>query len=327
MTGHLNWGILSAAKIAREFVAPALEAAEGCRIAAVASRTPGKAEALAAPYGDLRIHHDYEALLADPGVDAVYIGLPNSAHVEWTEKALRAGKHVLCEKPLAMKHEEIARLIRARDESGRFAAEGYMVTHHPQWTRVKALIAAGEIGTLRHVQSGFSFVNTDRGNIRNDRSQGGGALRDIGVYPSIVTRFVTGEEPGEVSARLDWEDGIDASARVWAEFPSFTMDFFVSMRRAKYQQMLFHGDRGWIRATAPFNADVYGPVMLEISTEAGIRTEDFNGHAQYRLQAEAFARSALEGAAYPCPLEMSFGNQRMIDAIYMADESWREEMA
>lgn len=327
MAEQLNWGILGAAKIAKEFMAPALDAAPSARIAAIASRTPGKGEALALAHGKPKTYRDYEALLADPGVDAIYIGLPNSAHVEWTEKALRAGKHVLCEKPIAMKFDEVGALIKARDETGRFAAEAFMVTHHPQWARVKELVAGGEIGTLAHVQGGFSFFNDDRRNIRNDRSQGGGALRDIGVYPSIVTRFVTGEEPHEVSSRLDWEDGIDASARVWADFPSFTMDFFVSMRRAPYQQMLFHGDKGWIRVTAPFNADVYGPVKLEISTAAGTRIEDFDGHDQYALQAEAFAAAVQDGAAFACPLEMSYGNQRMIDAIYMADENWREEMA
>ncbi|KDB02297.1 oxidoreductase [Defluviimonas sp. 20V17] len=319
MTEQLNWGILSAAKIAREFVAPAIHASARGRIAAVASRTPGKAEALAAPYGPVAIHHDYQALLADPGVDAVYIGLPNAAHVEWTEKALRAGKHVLCEKPLALTAAEIEALIRTRDETGRFAAEAFMVTHHPQWLRVRELVASHEIGRLVGVQGGFSFYNDDPGNIRNDAAQGGGALRDIGVYPAIVTRFVTGEEPGKISARLDWDGGIDASARVWADFTSFTLEFFVSMRRAPWQQMLFHGEKGWIRVNAPFNAEAYGDPVIEIFTVAGGRRfEHFARIDQYAAQAEAFAASVFDGAPYACPLEFSLGNQKMIDAIYVA---------
>jgi predicted dehydrogenase len=322
MTTQLNWGILSAAKIAREFVAPAIHASARGRIAAVASRTPGKAEALAAPYGPVTIHHDYDALLADPGVDAVYIGLPNAAHVEWTEKALRAGKHVLCEKPLALEAAEIEALIRTRDETGRFAAEAFMVTHHPQWRRVRELVAAGEIGALIGVQGGFSFFNDDPGNIRNDAAQGGGALRDIGVYPSVVTRFVTGEEPQDICARLSWENGIDASARVWADFPSFTLEFFVSMRRALWQQMLFHGDKGWIRVNAPFNAEVYGDPVIEIFTGVGgRRTERFARVDQYVAQSDAFAASVLDGAPYACPLEFSLGNQSMIDAIYRAESA------
>ena len=154
-------------------------------IAAIASRTPGKAAAMAAPYGAVRLHDSYEALLADPGVDAIYIPLPNHQHVEWTAKCLEAGKHVLCEKPIALRAEEIDGLIALRDRTGLVAAEAFMVTHHPQWIRARELVAEGAIGTLRQVQGAFSFFNDDPGNIRNRADLAGGALRDIGVYPCI----------------------------------------------------------------------------------------------------------------------------------------------
>ena len=157
---RVRWGVLSAGKIAREWVAPALHASERGDLVAVASRTPGKAEALAAPYG-ARTYSTYEALLADPDVDAIYIPLPNGDHVEWTAKCLEAGKHVLCEKPLALKAEEIDRLIALRDRTGLLAAEAFMVTHHPQWLRVRELIAEGAIGRLRQVQGAFTFFNDD----------------------------------------------------------------------------------------------------------------------------------------------------------------------
>ena len=317
MSESVRWGVLSAAKIAREWVCPAIHNSTAGHIAAIASRTPGKAADLATPYGDVTLFDDYDAMLADPEIDAVYIPLPNAGHVEWTKRALAAGKHVLCEKPIALKAEEVDELIAARDASGLLAAEAFMVVHHPQWHRVRQLLAEGVIGDLSHVQGGFSFFNDDAANIRNDPKQAGGALRDIGVYPSVTTRFVTGEEPDAIRSRIDWDRGIDATARVWAEFPSFTMDFYVSMRMHPYQQMLFHGDTGWIRVATPFNAKLYGDDLLEIRDQSGaVRLERFPLVDHYVEQINAFNASVLTGADYPCTLEFSRANQRMIDMIY-----------
>ncbi|MEO1314398.1 MAG: Gfo/Idh/MocA family oxidoreductase [Pseudomonadota bacterium] len=315
---QLRWGILSAAKIAQEWVAPAIHASTSSRIVAIASRTPGKAEALAQPYGALRLHSDYDALLADTEVDAIYIPLPNGTHVEWTQKCLAAGKHVLCEKPIALAEAEIDGLITARDAADKFAAEAFMVTHHPQWRRVRDLIAEGAIGDLRHVQGAFSFFNTDPDNIRNRADQAGGALRDIGVYPSVVTRFVTGAEPETIRAEIDWDEGIDATARIWATFPEFTMDFYVSMRMAPRQQMVFHGTTGFLTVETPFNAKLYGDDVLTLAMGNTLTRERFPLVDQYVEQIEAFAATVRTGAAYACPLEFSKGNQRMIDMIYAA---------
>ncbi len=147
----VRWGILSAAKIAREYVAPGIHDSARGVIAAIASRTPGKAETLAAPYGDVRIHSDYDALLADPEIDAIYIPLPNGDHVEWTLKCLEAGKHVLAEKPIALRADEIDGLIAARDRTGLVAAEAFMVTHHPQWIRAREMLCQNSMrsGTSR----------------------------------------------------------------------------------------------------------------------------------------------------------------------------------
>ena len=319
MADVVGWGILGAAKIAREWVCPAIHASERGRVAAVASRTPGKGEALAAPYG-ARVHASYEALLADPEIDAVYVPLPNIDHVEWTEKCLAAGKHVLCEKPIAMRAEEIDRLIAARDTSGKLAAEAFMVVHHPQWHRVRDLVRGGGIGRLAHVQGAFSFMLRDPANIRNDAAQGGGALRDIGVYPCVATRFVTGAEPVAVThAEIDWDLGIDATARVMAAFPDFRLDFYVSMRMAPRQLMAFHGEEGVVSVIGPFNAGAYADQVIEIRDADGrVTLERFGRADQYRAQADAFHAAVLDGAAYPCTLEFSRGNQAMIDAIYAA---------
>ncbi len=316
--GHVRWGILSAGKIAKEWVAPAIHMSDRGSVALIASRTPGKAEALAAPYG-AGVTNSYEELLADPAIDAIYIPLPNGDHVEWTAKCLEAGKHVLCEKPLALAAAQIDDLIALRDRTGLLAAEAFMVTHHPQWLRVKALLAEGAIGDLRHVQGAFTFFNDDPGNIRNMAGLGGGALRDIGVYPSVTTRFVTGAEPLHIAAEIDWDAGIDATARVRATFPDFHMDFYVSMRMAPRQLMTFHGTTGWLAVHAGFNAGSYGDEVIEMRhDDAETSLERFPRADQYRAQIDAFNASILDGAAFPCTLEFSRGNQRMIDMIYEA---------
>ena len=316
---RVRWGILGAAKIAQEWVAPAIHISDRGVVAAVASRTPGKAEALAAPHG-ARALASYEALLADPAIDAVYVPLPNAAHVEWTAKCLEAGKHVLCEKPIALKAAEIDALIALRDRTGRVAAEAFMVTHHPQWLRVRELVQGGAIGRLRQVQCGFSFMLRDAGNIRNDPAQGGGALRDIGVYPCVTTRFATGAEPVAIShAEIDWDLGIDATARVLAAFPDFHLDFYVSMRMAPRQSMVFHGEEGTLLVWAAFNAGAYADQVLELRDADGrVVLERFGRADQYRAQIDAFNAAVLDGADFPCPLEFSRGNQAMIDMIYAA---------
>jgi predicted dehydrogenase len=316
--GMIRWGILGAAKIAREWLCPAIHMSERGVLAAIASRRTERAAAMAAPYG-ARVVDGYEALLADPEIDAIYIPLPNSDHVAWTLKCLEAGKHVLCEKPIALNAPEIDALIAARDRSGRFAAEAFMVTHHPQWHRVRQLIADGAIGRLRHVQCAFSFFNEDPENIRNQARLGGGALRDIAVYPCVTTRFVTGEEPTAVRAEIDWDLGIDATARVRADFPSFRLDFYVSMRMAARQFIAFHGTEGWLNVEAPYNAGYYADDAIELRREGGtIVRERFPLADQYRSEIDAFNATVLDGAPFDCPLEFSRGNQVMIDMVYAA---------
>ena len=317
---QVRWGVMGAAKIAREHLAPAIHMSASGVLAAVASNDAGRAAALAAPYG-ARAIVGYDALLADREIDAVYIPLANSDHVGWTLKALAAGKHVLCEKPIALEAAQIDTLIAARDAAGRLCAEAFMVTHHPQWARARAIIASGELGALRQVDGAFSFLNADPANIRNRADLAGGALRDIGVYPVVTTRFATGLEPVAARARLDWDAGIDATARVSLDFPGFAAEFYVSMRMAARQEMVFHGDKAWLRVRTPFNAGLYGEDVLELRDAAGnYRLERFPAVNQYVLQIEAFNQSVLTGAPFPCPLAFSRGNQAAIDAIYRAGE-------
>lgn len=313
----IRWGVLGAANFAREHMAPAIHAAEGATLAALATSDPAKAAPFKAFAPGLRVHDSYDALLADPDIDAVYVPLPNHLHVEWTIKALDAGKPVLCEKPIGLHTDDFDRLIAARDASGLLAAEAYMIVHHPQFQRARDLVQSGAIGTLRHVDAVFTFFNDDTGNIRNQANAGGGGLSDIGVYTLGGTRFVTGEEPRAIThAEIDEENGVDIYAQSTARFETFTLSSMVSIRMFKRQRLTFQGDMGILTLTCPFNANAHDQAELVLETQANSKTiERFPGVNQYVLQVEAFGRAVRGEETYPCPLEFSRGTQAMIDMI------------
>lgn len=318
----VRWGILGAANFAKEQMAPAIHAAKGAELAALATSSAEKAAGFLAFCPGLKIHASYEALLADPTIDAVYVPLPNHLHVEWTLKALAAGKHVLTEKPIAMQASEIDQIIAARDASGLLAAEAYMIVHHPQWQLAKTWLEAGEIGTLRHVDAAFTYCLTDMTNIRNRPEAGGGSLRDIGVYTFGSARFVTGSEPVDLSARLILENGVDTFAQVSGIMDGphgrFTYESITSMRLYNRQTVVFQGDRGMIRLDGgPFNANYNDIAEIELHQNGNkVITERFPTSNHYVLQVEAFGRSVREGVTYPCPLEFVKGTQAMIDTVF-----------
>ncbi|WP_298842580.1 Gfo/Idh/MocA family oxidoreductase [uncultured Roseobacter sp.] len=321
----VNWGILGAANFAANHMGPAIHAARGAHLAALGTSDPAKAAPFSEFAPGLTVHDSYDAVLADPGIDAVYIPLPNHLHVEWSLRALDAGKHVLCEKPMTLQADQFDELTEARDKSGLLAAEAFMIVHHPQFVRAKELVAEGAIGAVRHVDAVFSYYNADTGNIRNQAAAGGGGLPDIGVYTFGAARFVMGEEPEEVPfAHIDYENGVDTFVQMAARFPSFTYSALVSMRLFNRQEVVFHGDKGVLRVTCPFNAGVFD--QAEISVETGgqaRRIERFPGVNQYVLQVEAFCRSVQTGAPYACPLEFSKGTQAMMDMTFAAAKAGR----
>ncbi|MCB1438479.1 MAG: Gfo/Idh/MocA family oxidoreductase [Nitratireductor sp.] len=320
-----KWGILSTAKIGREQVIPQLQDSENGVVSAIASRDQARARALADRFGVPLAFSSYDELLASDEVDGVYIPLPTSQHIEWSIKAAKAGKHVLCEKPIALNADEIAPLIEARDAAGVLVSEAFMVTYHPQWRKVRELINEGAIGRLRHVQGAFSYFNMDPGDMRNQVALGGGGLPDIGVYPTVTTRFATGSEPLRVQASVerDAEFGTDIYASVKADFGDFELSFYCSTQMALRQVMVFHGEKGFIEVTAPFNAGDYGHAVVTLH-DAGheqARTFRFPGIRQYRLQAEAFVRKTQGGDEEVFTLEQSVLNQKLIDAVYRAGSS------
>ncbi|NOE17474.1 Gfo/Idh/MocA family oxidoreductase [Ruegeria atlantica] len=318
MQRPVQFGVLGAAKFAREYMAPAIHAANGARLAALATSDTAKAEPFQSFCPDLQVFDSYDALLADAGIDAIYIPLPNHMHAEWSLKALKAGKHVLCEKPMTMKADEFDALIQKRDQSGLLAAEAYMIVHHPQWQLARKLIAAGAIGNLVHVTGAFSFDNrSDTRNIRNRAETGGGGLRDIGVYVIGGARFATGQEPVSVQSAIRWQDDIDIFTEIRAQFPGFTYSSYVSIRMHPHQEMVFHGESGLIRLTTPFNARVFGEARVELHRPGlEVQVTRFPGADHYKLQVEAFCRSIRDGAEYPCPLEFSRGTQEVIDRVF-----------
>ena len=321
----VNWGILGAAKFARQHMGPAIHAASGARLAGVASRS-GDISAFQSFAPDCVAFDSYEALLASDAVDAVYIPLPNHLHVEWAMHAMEAGKHVLVEKPLAMEADAFNAVIAKRDATGLICAEAYMIPHHPQWQRAKALYKAGAIGDLVLVDTVFSYDNSaDTGNIRNRPETGGGSLPDIGVYTFGCARLVTGQEPLSLQAHIRRENDVDVFAHVTGDFPGFRYSSVTSMRAHPRQEVSFHGRDGVIRLTAPFNPGVFGPARLELHRNdhgggaASVTEERWPGINHYVLQVEAFGRSVREGAAYPVPLEFSKGTQAMIDMAFASE--------
>src|SRR5271165_5422581 len=205
MTKVVRWGVLGVANIAVKKVIPAMQKGRLTEVTAIASRDSSKAGEAARHLGIPKAYGSYEELLADPEIDAVYNPLPNHLHVPWSIKAAQAGKHVLCEKPIALSAAEARALIRARDASGVLMGEAFMVKTHPQWLRVREIVRAGELGEVRSIQAAFSYFNRDPANVRNVPAYGGGGLMDVGCYPITMSRFLFGHEPTRVSGLVSYD--------------------------------------------------------------------------------------------------------------------------
>ena len=292
MSDDLTWGILGCSKFALEHMLPAMQLAKNNKCIAIATTDISKTKPFLEINKDIKIYLNYNELLNDDNVDAVYIPLPNHLHLEWTKKAILAGKHVLCEKPIALKANDIDELIKLRDQTGLLVAEAYMIIHHPQWTYAKQLLQSGAIGNLVQVDGVFSYNNSaDINNIRNNSLSGGGGLLDIGVYTFGSTRFMTNEEPQAIShASIIWENKVDVWAHVSAQFQTFNFIGVTSMRMHPRQEMNFHGSKGLIKLTSPFNPQVFGEAKVHIDTKDGMRkTMKFTTENHYVNQLEAFS--------------------------------------
>src|ERR1700676_1462276 len=252
----VKWGVLGAASIAVRKVIPGMQQGEYCDVAAIASRDLAKARAAAATLKIGKSYGSYEELLADPEIEVIYNPLPNHLHVPWSIKAMEAGKHVLCEKPIALNAAEARTLLPVRDRAGVKIGEAFMVRTHPQWLRTRELIREGRIGDLRAIVGVFSYFNRDAKNVRNKPEWGGGGLMDIGCYPVTMSRFMYGAEPQRVSGVLerDPEFGTDRLASPTLDFSGGHSMFTCSTQMVPYQRMQFLGTKGRIEIEIPFNA-------------------------------------------------------------------------
>lgn len=320
-----RWGVLSTAKIGIEQVIPAIVLANNGVLSAIASRDLKKAKAVAERFGARHAFGSYDELLASDTVDGVYIPLPTSQHVEWAAKAAEAGKHVLVEKPLALDAKDLLPLIKLRNRKKVLISEAFMVTYHPQWLKVRELVRSGAIGKLKYVQGAFTYFLMDPTNMRNILSLGGGALPDIGVYPTVSTRFVSGKEPRRVQATIERDKKFktDIYSSIRADFGDFELSFYLSTQMANRQLMVFHGDEGFIEVRSPFNAGLYEHHKIELHNQKHTEAQIFRfpGTQQYALQVEAFARVAQGGKEEHFTLESSVANQKVIDAIFRAGAS------
>jgi predicted dehydrogenase len=318
-----RWGILSTARIAQRIVEGA-RLSESAKIVAVGSRDLTRAQAYASEHGIDRVHGSYEDLLADPEVDAVYIPLPNHLHAEWTIAAARAGKHVLCEKPLALTVAEAERMVAACEASGVRLMEAFMYRHHPSWVAVRELITTGRIGELVAVQSWFSFFNDDPANIRNIVSAGGGALYDIGCYCINLSRMLFRAEPMRVRSALrrDPIGGTDTLASAILEFAGGIASFTVSTRAEDDQRVHVEGTTGRISVEIPFNIPPDRPTRIHLVSGGeppvapNVETLTFEPADPYTVEAEAFARAVLEKRPVPVPPADAVANLRVTEAIF-----------
>jgi predicted dehydrogenase len=317
MPEKVRWGVLGAAKIATVKVIPAMQRGTRSEVVAIASRDLNKARRSAVELGIPKAYGSYEELLADPEIEAIYNPLPNHLHVLWSIRAAEAGKHVLCEKPIALSVAECRTLIDARDRTGVKIGEAFMVRTHPQWLRAREIVRSGEIGELRAVVAMFSYFNRDAANIRNVPEWGGGALMDIGCYPIQISRFLFEQEPVGVMGRLelDPEMGVDRLTSALLAFPSGHGVFTCSTQMIPYQKVQVLGTRGRIEVEIPFNAPPDRPTRIFVDNGSGLKTEEFAICDQYTIQGDLFSLAVREGGEVPTPLEDSLRNMQVIEDL------------
>lgn len=333
MTQTIRWGVLGCAGIATKAVIPAIQSSQHGKVAAIASRSPEKAGAVARKFGIAKVHGSYEALLADPEIDAIYNPLPNHLHVPLTIRALEHGKPVLCEKPIALSANEALKLIDAQKAAGLPVAEAFMVRHHPQWKMVKSLIAAGRIGEVRAIQTIFSYFLDDPQNVRNQADIGGGGLFDVGCYAINTARFLFGAEPVQAIALMDRDPafGTDRLTSGLLAFPEGRqLAFTCSTQLSLTQKVTILGTKGRIEIAVPFNATGDQATVLIVDDGrdlvGGGREEIVVDPAdQYRLQVDAFAAAVLSGVPLETGLDDALANMKAIDALFRSAESGRWE--
>jgi predicted dehydrogenase len=328
----MAWGVLGAADIALRKVIPGMLTADDVEIVAIASRDGAKAREAADRFGIRKSHGSYEALLADSAVEAVYIPLPNHLHVPWSIRALEAGKHVLCEKPIGLTAAEAEALIAARNRSGKQVLEAFMVRQHPQWLLARDIVRSGLLGTVRLVTATIGYYNRDPANVRNIADIGGGALYDVGCYAIVFGRFLWGAEPSRVAALIDRDPdmGTDRLTSGLVDFGGGRqLVFSVSTQLCRYQTVQAFGEEARLAVPVSLNAPPEDAMHVLVDRTgafdgSGIETHELPPVDQYARQAE-LATAVFRGARAEFPIEDAIANMRVVDALYRAGESGRWE--
>jgi len=324
VTEPVRWGVLGCADIAVKKVIPAMRASAASKVIAIASRSPERARATADQFGIPSCHAGYQDLLDDREVEAVYIPLPNHLHAEWAIAAARAGKHVLCEKPMAMTSAKAREMIEAADRAGVKLMEAFMYRLHPLWVEVRRLIGEGAVGELLSVQSFFSYFNDDPNDIRNQVEAGGGALYDIGCYPVNVSRMLFDAEPIDVDAviRRDPRFGTDVLTSAMLDFGGRHATFTCSTQLEDDQRVHIQGTRGRLVVEIPFNIPNDRPTRItaiaggDPPVDPGIVVHQVPAADQYGVQADAFSLAVREGTPVPTPPHDAVANLEVIERIF-----------
>ncbi len=318
----VRWGVLSTAKIAREKVIPAMLKAEHVELVAIASRNYDRAKEVADDLGIATAYGSYEELLNDDSIEAIYNPMPNHLHVPWAIKALEAGKHILCEKPIALSVDEAQELAAAAKKYPQIKAmEAFMYRFHPQWIKAKELLDSGEIGELKTIQSFFSYFLDDPSNVRSVAEWGGGGLMDIGCYNISLSRFIFGSEPKRLVATLDFDavTKVDNYCSGILEFKNGKSDFSCSTYLSPYQRVNIFGTKGRIEIEIPFNAPTDTACKLFLEKDALIKEVVFELTDQYTAQVEAFSLAVLNNTAVPTSLSDAVNNMKVIEAVFESD--------
>jgi predicted dehydrogenase len=315
----IRWGVLSTARIGLQKVIPAMQQAEHCEIIAIASRHLAAAQKAAAPLGIPKVYGSYDELLNDPEVEAIYNPLPNHLHVPWSIKAIEAGKHVLCEKPLATSVSELQQLIDVANAHPQTKVmEAFMYRQHPQWLKARELAQSGKIGDVRTLHSFISFFNTDPNNARNNPAMGGGALFDIGCYAVSIPRFIFNAEPKRVCAYMEYDPNfkIDRLVSAILDFGLRTSDFTCSTQLARHQSTTIFGTEGKLEIEIPLNPPLDRPARIFLRHDRGTEEILIEADNQFTIQGEAFSLAIINDAPVAVPLEDSLANMKVIEALF-----------
>jgi D-xylose 1-dehydrogenase (NADP+, D-xylono-1,5-lactone-forming) len=316
-----RWGLLSTARINRAIIPP-IQASDRHELAAVASRDRDRGEAYAREWGIPRVHDSYETLIDDPDIDAIYNPLPNALHAAWTIRAVRAGKHVLCEKPLATTVADVDAIAREAKAAGVVVTEAFMYRHHPQTLRLKALVDERTIGKLRLIRSAFTFPLTRTGDVRWEPALGGGSLWDVGCYPVSIARLLAGAEPQEVFGRSrQGKEDVDEAFTGQITLGEVVAQFDAGFRAPLRTHLEVVGTDGVITASAPFKP---GPdARLVVSRGEATDVVDVENQPLYIGELDDLADAATLGREPRVTLADSRGNVATIVALYESARTGR----